>query len=636
MKPFRAKEYPDCPGTYLMKDERGRVIYVGKAKVLRKRLASYFQEPDRLPRKTRVMMDKVWSIETLCTETEKEAFLLENSLIKKHRPRYNIILRDDKSYVLFKLDKRHPFPRLSMTRRVVQDGSTYFGPFTSAVAARETWKLLNRLFPLRKCKQTTFNNRVRPCLQYNIGRCLGPCVYDIPRQEYQEVVRQVELFLTGRSKELLRRLRADMQAASEDLRFEDAARLRDQIQAVEQTVEQQVAVLPGGKDRDVLGLGRTVGGVALGLLFVRQGQLLDQKSFFWAEEDGTDELGLQEETASAQSTAVEEAQEVLRSFVLQFYSPGRYIPERIVLPFAMEDAVLEDILSERRGGPVRLATAHGPQERKLVSLAETNAVQAGDRARKTVEPPLERLQDRLGLSQLPERIEAVDASHFGGQGMVVGQVVFENGRPHKEAYRIYAFPELEGAADDYAALQGWARRRLRSGPPWPDLIVVDGGKGQLQAVQKGLNEGQEAGLAADSFALAALAKGERRGGELEERVFRPGRKNPVALRPGSAELLLLQHIRDSVHRFVLSRQRRTRRAKGLDSRLEELPGVGPRTAHLLWNHFGTLERMCQATEAELEALPGIGAAKAAQLRRGLASLSPGTPVDHDEQGGNTA
>ncbi|MFO7718441.1 MAG: excinuclease ABC subunit UvrC [Desulfohalobium sp.] len=624
MVSFRAQEYPECPGVYLMKDARGRVIYVGKAKVLRKRLGSYFQEPARLPRKTRVMMEKVQGIDTLCTDTEKEAFLLENSLIKKHRPRYNIILRDDKSYVLFKLDKRHPFPRLSMTRRVSQDGSSYYGPFTSAVAARETWKLLNRIFPLRKCKQSAFNNRVRPCLQYNIGRCLGPCVYDIPQKEYHNVVRQVELFLTGKSKELLRCLRGEMQTASENLRFEEAARLRDQIRAVEQTVEQQVAVLPGGKDRDVLGLGRTASGVALGVLFVRQGQLLDQKSFFWADVEGEGEVENARESGGVQQeAAVQEAREVLRSFLLQFYSPGRYIPERIVAPFALEDPVLEEILSERRCGPVRVAPAYGPQERKLVSLAETNASQAGAQARQNVDEPLERLQWRLGLERRPERIEAVDASHFGGQGMVVGQVVFENGTPHKEAYRVYAFPELEGAADDYAALQGWARRRVHSGPPWPDLVLVDGGKGQLLAVQKGLDAARmelDAAELPTPFALAALAKGERRGGELEERVFCPNRKNPIFLPPGSTELLLLQHIRDTVHRFVLSRQRRTRRKKDLDSQLETLAGVGPQTAHILWQHFGSLEAMGQASEAQLQALPGIGPAKARQLREQLATL----------------
>ncbi|MGM0646010.1 MAG: excinuclease ABC subunit UvrC [Thermodesulfobacteriota bacterium] len=624
MVSFRAQEYPECPGVYLMKDARGRVIYVGKAKVLRKRLGSYFQEPARLPRKTRVMMEKVQGIDTLCTDTEKEAFLLENSLIKKHRPRYNIILRDDKSYVLFKLDKRHPFPRLSMTRRVSQDGSSYYGPFTSAVAARETWKLLNRIFPLRKCKQSAFNNRVRPCLQYNIGRCLGPCVYDIPQKEYHNVVRQVELFLTGKSKELLRCLRGEMQTASENLRFEEAARLRDQIRAVEQTVEQQVAVLPGGKDRDVLGLGRTASGVALGVLFVRQGQLLDQKSFFWADVEGEGEVENARESGGVQQeAAVQEAREVLRSFLLQFYSPGRYIPERIVAPFALEDPVLEEILSERRCGPVRVAPAYGPQERKLVSLAETNASQAGAQARQNVDEPLERLQWRLGLERRPERIEAVDASHFGGQGMVVGQVVFENGTPHKEAYRVYAFPELEGAADDYAALQGWARRRVHSGPPWPDLVLVDGGKGQLLAVQKGLDAARmelDAAELPTPFALAALAKGERRGGELEERVFCPNRKNPIFLPPGSTELLLLQHIRDTGHRFVLSRQRRTRRKKDLDSQLETLAGVGPQTAHILWQHFGSLEAMGQASEAQLQALPGIGPAKARQLREQLATL----------------
>lgn len=626
-----------------MKDAGGRIIYVGKAANLRKRVASYFRPPEQLPRKTMVMMHRVATIDSLCTGTEKEALLLESSLIKKHRPRYNVILRDDKSYVLFKLDKGSAYPRLRLTRSVQRDGSLYFGPYTSAQSARETLRAVNRIFPLRKCSDSVFNNRTRPCLQYHLSRCLGPCCHQVPRGDYEAIVQQVELFLRGRSKELLQRLEEEMQEASRRLAFEKAAEIRDQMEAVRKTVEQQTVVLPHGGNMDVIGLGETEGGSALGVLFVREGKLLDRRTFFFPEEGGEGaeqavqprrEAASREETGGAAQRAVEEVRdemaEIVRSFLIQFYRPEGFIPELIVLPVHLQDYLVEEILSERRGESVRIRAARGSREKRLLDLARTNALQSQQES-----PPsaLSRLASKLRLDNKPDRIEAVDASHLHGTGMVVGQVVFEGEHPRKDAYRLYAFPELEGSMDDYAALRGWVRKRIRSGPPWPDLVLLDGGKGQLAAVEQALRDAaQEAAASGEespdltvSWRLLALAKGERRGGELHEHVFRPGRKNPLPLKPGSAELLFLQHVRDNVHRYVLSRQKRSRRRSMLDSSLERLPGVGPKTAALLWRHFGSLESMQRAGEEELAVLPGIGPRKARRIREALQGLDAAQP-----------
>jgi len=590
---FCAADHPDSPGVYLMKDQAGKILYVGKAVSLRKRLASYFRDEAKLTPKTRALVRRVHRVDTLLAGTEKQALLLEASLIKKHRPRYNIVLRDDKQYVLFRLEKRSEFPRLLITRKAVRDGSVYFGPFTSAHAARQTWKLLGKAFPLRKCSDNVFRNRVRPCLYYDIEQCWAPCVKDVDKHAYMDVVRRVELFLRGRTRELLSVLEREMQQCAEDLLFEKAAELRDRIRAVQQTVERQTVVLPREADMDVLALAETPTGLGLGQVFVRQGRLLDEKRFFWP--------GL----------TLEEGPEALMSFLSQFYEPGRFIPPRIVLPYAMDTGPAAELLSERREAAVRIVGAAGPEESGLVELARR--VAARDDLKDADSDLAELLRRALRLSDRAERIEGVDASHLAGEGLRVGQVCFVQGHPAKEEYRTYSFPDLEGAADDYAALAGWMRRRLAAGPPWPDLILLDGGKGQLAAVERVLDEvwDQEE---SPPPALAAIAKGpSRRAGELEDRIFRPGRKNPMNLRPGSPELLFLQRVRDESHRFVLGRQRSTRKKQILRSHVESLPGVGPKTARQLWDHFGALDAMIQADEQALRAVPGIGAKRARQL-----------------------
>ena len=592
--------FPTCPGVYLMKNAAGRIVYVGKAKHLRKRLASYFQPEHRLAPKVRVMMTRVESIDFLCTSTEKEALLLEASLIKKHRPKYNIVLRDDKQYVLFCLSRNHPFPALRLTRKVLRDGSVYFGPFTSALSARETKRVIDRLFPLRKCRDTVFSNRTRPCLQYHIGRCLGPCCLPVPEEEYRQVVRRVELFLSGKSDELMDGLHAQMMRKSDELDFEGAARLRDSIRALRETVERQAAVLTDGRDLDVVGVHGGDGGSALALVFVRQGRIIDGQTFWFA--------GASVETP-------EEAAGLTYSFLMQYYTAERFIPARIVTPFGSPDPALEEVLADMRGGRVSVNKARGDQERRLVDIANANAGAHSARQRRVAATP-EELGRVLGVAGEVERIECVDASHIQGEGMRVGMVVFVDGREEKSAYRVYSFPELEGTADDYLALASFVARRVKSGPPWPDLLLVDGGKGQLAAVERAMAE-----HGAPDLPLAAIAKGmSRRAGELGDVVFRTGRKNPLNLKAGSPELLFLQHVRDTAHRFVISRLRRHKRAAQLSSELDNLPGVGPKTARLLWEHFDSIQAMAEAKAEDLARLPGLGPKKAAALHAKLKSL----------------
>ena len=592
--------FPTCPGVYLMKNAAGRIVYVGKAKHLRRRLASYFQPEHRLAPKVRIMMTRVESIDFLCTSTEKEALLLEASLIKKHRPKYNIVLRDDKQYVLFCLSRNHPFPALRLTRKVLRDGSVYFGPFTSALSARETKRVIDRLFPLRKCRDTVFANRARPCLQYHIGRCLGPCCLPVSEEDYRQVVRRVELFLSGKSDELMSGLHEQMMRKADELDFEEAARLRDSIRALRETVERQAAVLSDGRDLDVVATYGHENGAALAVVFVRQGRIIDGQSFWFAD--------AVVDTSEAQTSLTD-------SFIMQYYNAERFIPARIVTAFGSLDPALEEALGDMRGGRVVVAKARGDQERRLVDIATANAKAHAIRRRRDLPTPAE-LAAALGIEGEAERIECVDASHIQGEGMRVGMVVFVDGREEKSLYRVYSFPELEGTADDYLALASFAARRAASGPPWPDLLLIDGGKGQLAAVERAMAEN---GLT--DVPLAAIAKGEsRRAGELGDVIFRPGRKNHLSLKAGSQALLFLQHVRDTAHRFVISRLRRHKRTTQLSSDLDNLPGIGPKTARLLWEHFDSVQAMAGASVEDLAALPGLGPKKAQSLHSKLKSL----------------
>ncbi len=640
----RPNAIPTSPGVYLYKDKGGRIIYVGKARNLKKRVLSYFRPDEQLTAKTRAMMSHAVSVEFLTTSTEKEALLLEASLIKKHRPHYNIVLRDDKQYILFRIAVKNAYPRLEVVRKVKKDGAHYFGPFTSSQAARETWKALHSVFPLRRCNDRAMKNRVRPCLYHHIGLCLAPCSGEVSQETYFEIIQKVELLLSGKSRELLEMITRKMEEASENLEFEEAAKLRDQKFAIEKTVEKQGVVFHNGADMDVMGLCSRGDGLALAVLFVRGGQVIDKAAFFWA--------GL----------VMEDANELLLGFLTQFYSQDKDIPPRIVLPWALtaekEESVespaligalgadyalqeheedLESIaamLSEWRGANVRIVAARTKDDEKLVEIAKTNA-------RETVYKRSdlgmdERLAALFKVQEPIRRIECVDVSHTSGTATKVGLVVYQDGKPHKADYRVLNMENTNG--DDYLALSQWAKRRAEHGAPWPHLLLIDGGRGQVNVVHASFQEFFSAVHVRDSqsfdleegrlpFVLAGIAKArdeqghaDRRAGNLADRIFLPDRTNPLPFKEGSSELLFLQSIRDATHDFAIGRHRRARNKQGLDAQLLHLPHVGQETAKLLWQHFKSIEEMKKAGVEELMKLPKVGRKKALQLRDSLQKL----------------
>lgn len=640
----RPNAIPISPGVYLYKDKGGRIIYVGKARNLKKRVLSYFRPDEQLTAKTRAMMSHAVSVEFVITSTEKEALLLEASLIKKHRPHYNIVLRDDKQYILFRIAVRNAYPRLEVVRKVKKDGAHYFGPFTSSQAARETWKALHSVFPLRRCNDRAMKNRVRPCLYHHIGLCLAPCSGEVSQETYFEIIQKVELLLSGKSHELLEMITRKMEEASENLEFEEAAKLRDQKFAIEKTVEKQGVVFHNGADMDVMGLCSRGDGLALAVLFVRGGQVIDKAAFFWA--------GL----------VMEDANELLLGFLTQFYSQDKDIPPRIVLPWALtaekEESVespaligalgadyalqeheedLESIaamLSEWRGANVRIVAARTKDDEKLVEIAKTNA-------RETVYKRSdlgmdERLAALFKVQEPIRRIECVDVSHTSGTATKVGLVVYQDGKPHKADYRVWNMENTNG--DDYLALSQWAKRRAEHGAPWPHLLLIDGGRGQVNSVHASFQEFFSAVHVRDSqsfdleegrlpFVLAGIAKArdeqghaDRRAGNLADRIFLPDRTNPLPFKEGSSELLFLQSIRDATHDFAIGRHRQARSKQGLDAQLLHLPHVGQETAKLLWQHFKSIEEMKKAGVEELMKLPKVGRKKALQLRESLQKL----------------
>lgn len=635
---YRLMEKPDpatiplSPGVYMYRDARGTIIYVGKARVLRRRVLSYFR-PNGLPAKTVAMINRAASIEYLATTTEKEALLLEASLIKKHRPRYNIVLRDDKNYALFKLNLKQAFPRLEIVRRVKRDGAAYFGPFTSALAARETWKLIHRVFPLRRCADRAMKNRVRPCLYHHMGQCGAPCMGLVSKEAYQKDARKVRDLLAGKSDELLAIMRDEMGKAADDLEFERAAHLRDQIKAVEMTVERQAAILPGATDMDAIGLHQAEAGLALGVAFVRNGAVKDIRAFYWPGLDFSD------------------APELLISFLTQFYTQAAP-PPRILLPwlptlapitgkdeskdnaasvdadfaadFLADKKALEQLLSERRGGQTRIVAPRDATDNQLVDLAQANAREECIRRKgRSVDAILTKLAATLHLPEPPRRIECVDVSHSSGKQTRVGLVVYEDGLPAKNEYRLYSMPD---SSDDYGTLYQWLGRRIESGPPWPDLLLVDGGKGQIASVARAMGDCGKENL----FPLAGIAKArdehghaDRRAGNVADRIFTPGRANPLPFREGSPELIFLQQIRDAAHHFAIQGHRKARNSAAFSGELMRLPGIGPATARLLWDKFGNMEAMAKASEEDLRQIPGIGKNRARKLAEKLKGLGGG-------------
>ena len=574
------------PGVYLMKDGGGQVLYVGKARDLRKRLSSYARPPQTLAAKTAMLLGKVRQIETIITQTEKEALILEASLIKKHRPRYNVLLRDDKSYPLIKVTVREQWPRVMVVRRRSSDGARYFGPFSSSSAMWDTLRLLNSVFPLRRCKGEEVLARSRPCLNFQMRRCVGPCVGEADPEQYARMVDNVLMILDGKKDELLRELTGRMEAAAVALRFEEAAQYRDWLQAVRKTLEKQMVVATHRLDQDVFALVRRENAVAISVLLVRQGRLEDHQAFFVAD-------------------PLDDDPEILRQALARFYGSGRAVPLEVVLPLALPDTeVMGDWLADLRGGKVNLVVPQRGDRTRLLQMAAANAEQVfADRKKRAQswQALAAAIQQALTLRQLPQRIECLDISNIGGERAVGSLVCFEQGEAKKSGYRHYKIRTVTGA-DDYAMMGEVLRRRLAKGREQgdlPDLLLVDGGKGQVNVARTVLAEFDLSAV----VDLVGIAKERQEEGE---KLFLPGRKNAVLLARHSPVLLFLMRVRDEAHRYGVTFHRRWRQKDTLRSSLDQVPGVGAARRKALLSSLGSVKRIAAATFDELAAVPGIG------------------------------
>lgn len=590
---------PGEPGVYLMRNAAGVVIYVGKARNLRKRLSSYFSASGKPDIKTAVLVKKIADIETIVTASEKEALILESNLIKRHRPRYNVILKDDKRYPSLRLDVTHPYPRLSIVRKPKKDGALYFGPYASAHAVRQTLKIINKTFKLRKCTNREFTIRTRPCLHCQMQGCLAPCCRDVKREEYTEMVREVVLFLKGRTPDLIRKIKAEMVAAAERQDFEKAARLRDKMFALERTVEKQVAVSTDVKDRDVIACARSAELSLVTLLFVRGGFLLGSRTFNF-------------------TAPIVDDPELISAFIRQYYETAQFIPNEILIPvFPEETTLLEEWLQAVKGTRVVLRRPRRGEKARLLAMAVQNAAKELEEhlARETDRGDLlQRLQKRLQLDRLPTRIECYDNSNLGGSAAVSSMVVFIDGEPDKNAYRRYRIRDVSGP-DDYATMNEVLRRRLERDAtvPPPDLLIVDGGKGQLNIA---LAVVADLGLKG-RFDLIGIAKKDAQRGETADKIFKPARANPVNFGREADLLLFLQRIRDEAHRFAVAYHRKQRGKLALSSVLDVIPGVGKARKRALLKHFKSVRLIREASVEDLCCVKGIHRQLAQKIREHL-------------------
>ncbi len=573
---------PGGPGVYIFKNQTEKIIYVGKAKNLKKRVLSYFPPSGNLPPKTALMMNRAKGLDTFLTTTEKEAFILEDTLIKRHMPRYNILLRDDKRYPCLRLDIQASFPRLSIVRRIRKDGALYFGPFTSANAVRSTLRLIDRVFQLRKCKTRDLPKRTRPCLNHQLGRCLGACVHQVSSSDYREIVHQVRLLLEGRNRELLGQLKKRMQSASEQLDFEKAALIRDQIRAVDATIERQNVVSTKMEDQDVIGLAQADGRTRLVILFVRKGVLLGSRDYIFKNRDVS-------------------SSEILEAFLKQFYSQQSFIPKHILISGPLQDLPpLTDWISDLAGKRVSIHCPVRGEKRRLVRMAVTNARNLlTTRTDAHDEDLMSLTKSALRLKNTPRTLEGLDISSFHGDFAVGTIVSFVEGRSHKPGYRNYRIKGVEGI-DDYGMMSEVVFKRLSHGQP-PDLFVVDGGKGHLLAVKNTIDEfnGQ------NKPDLVAVAKAHERKKSGMDKIYILGRKNPLSLKEDDPVRFLLMRIRDEAHRRAISYHRKLRSKSYRSSELDQISGIGPKKKTLLLKHFGDVDTICSATIQDLVAVPGI-------------------------------
>ena len=571
---------PNAPGVYIMHDASGKVIYVGKAVILKNRVRSYFRPASQVSPKVRAINAHVASIETIVTASEMEALILECNLIKKYRPRYNIDLKDDKTYPYLKITVGEAYPRMVLTRRVLKDGARYYGPFADAGALRDTMKLIRTMFPLRHCRNL---NAKRPCLQYHLHRCLAPCTGKVPVSEYRQMVDAVLLLLDGKVTQLEKDLTAKMQQASDNLEFEAAARYRDSLLSLRKLAEKQKATTESG-DRDVVGLAMDDSGVCVQVFFIRSGKILGRDSFFLDQEIG------------------EPDGEVLGDFLKQYYHENHRPPREILVSTELADSdrtLLGQWLSSLCEKPVNLLVPQRGLKHDLVLMAVNNAkknleerLRRGHASGQTGLDAAEQLQKALGLAKPLERMDCFDISHNQGRETVASMVVFRDGVPSKKDYRRYKLRSTEGKPDDFKSMQEVVYRRYRDLEDLPSLIIIDGGKGQLSSaceVIRGL------GITPEEVPVIGLAK-------REEEIFKEGAHTSILLDKMSPALHLIQHIRDEAHRFAITYHRKRLGKRNLVAVLDHLEGLGPKRRAALWKRFGSLDAMRQASVEDLAAV----------------------------------
>lgn len=626
----RLRVVPEKPGVYIMKDAQNAVLYVGKANILRNRLRSYFGAANGMPPKIRRMVSQLADFEFIVTDTEAEALILENTLIKRYKPHFNARLKDDKTYPYLKIDLTEDFPRVYITRQVAQDGARYFGPFATASSVRRTMDLIKKLFPYRSCTKTITGKDPRPCLEYYIHRCVAPCSGLADKEDYAQVIRQVILFMEGNTEAVTRELRRKMTAAAEEMQFERAAALRDQIRGIDQVVEEQQAKVesnPGG-DTDIIAMAQGTNETWVEVFFIRRGKLIGRDHFFM---EGTQDEG---------------PERVISHFIRQFYQSALVIPPTILLQYAPEDReLIRGWLKERRGGAVQLICPQRGQRKKLLEVVAENAVQGLAQHRvkwlsnsNVIQQAMAELQEELSLPAIPLRMECYDISHVQGTNLVGSMVVFQDGRPKPAHYRRFQIKSVAGV-DDYASMQEMLRRRFKrladaraeemAGPPiedddtaaaaggkggggsgaaWgiaPDLVIIDGGKGHLSAALEVLLE-----LGLDDLPLAALAKE-------NEWLFVPHTSEPIALPRQSQGLYLVQRIRDEAHRFAVTYHRHLRSKSSLRSSIDLVTGIGPKRKRMLLRKFGSIQAIKDAPVDEIAAVPGLTRSLALRLKQTL-------------------
>ena len=605
------KALPAGPGVYIYRNVGGQVIYVGKAASLRNRVRSYFGSPRSLEMKTRNLVGQIVDLEWIVTSTAQEALILEATLVKRHQPFFNVRLKDDKHYPYLKIDLNEEWPRVEITRRVLNDGARYFGPYTSSGAVRKTLDLVKKLFPWRSCTKVITGNDPRPCLDYYIHRCIGPCAALCSHDEYQEVIRQVIMFLEGRSDEILTDVKRRMVEAADSMEFERAARLRDQIHAIERTTERQVMEVRERVDMDVFGLARDGVDFCVQVFFVRSGNVIGRDNF------------------ALDGTADEPDAQVMNSFIEQFYESSTYVPKRLLLPLDVPEAeLIAPWLTEKRGSKVELLAPKRGDKRALVETANANAREALQMMRLrwqtdagNTRQALDDLQEELNLSAPPQRIECYDISNTQGTSSVGSMVVFMEGKPQSSDYRRFRIKTVQGA-NDFASMQEVLHRRFKraaellnqdggqaagdeSFAQLPNLVIVDGGKGQLSAAHDVMRN-----LGLGHIPLAGLAK------RFEE-LYTVDTSEPIVLPRSSQALYLVQRIRDEAHRFAITYHRNLRQKAGMQSALDTIAGIGPKRKKALLRKFGSIKSIREATLEDIAATPGFTMGLAQKVHEGL-------------------